>query len=1011
MKPLYLVLEGLYSYEKRVEIDFEKLCNAGLFGIFGETGSGKSSLLEAITLALFGHGERLGKKDNYNLMNLKAKRLYIQLIFVSQNEKYLYEIEMERDKKKSETVRTKYHKANKWEIDQWVPIITDNKTPDTARKILQLSYENFKRTIIIPQGKFQEFIKLKNTERTEMLSEIFNLSRFDLSEKVKYYLNNLERKIQIIEENIKVYEICTDENIEKTASAIEEKQNLLEKEKIKIQSLTKEITEQEQLKKLYTELHNQRQKLEELNTEKSRIDQLAQQLQLFEYCKETFGSLVEKIDYIATKIKESNSNLSQKEAKRKQITQELTEITDKKTILENEKEKKIPEFNRQQEEIKKIIELRKKQLELQEIKNILEKQKKEVDMLEIALINNQKLIDEKSNAIEKIPELNILYEALNWNEQKRKLTSEITQNQKNIDSMDKIITEKEQVIASHFQAIKKRENRNLDDINAINKVITDIEKENELLKNTIEHLTKSKALCEFAAQLTENKPCPLCGSSQHPVPLKPESVDNELLRCNEKINNNTKLIKYLSEQSKNIEKLSFEIDFHRKEKEKLTATKTKLEADYNSHISLVKDMNLYNTNTDEIEKLIKTYKQLDEEIKKLNKSNNDCRNKMDKTKEIYNEILLKKQTIDTQIDEISKGIDTNAINYYKNKPDDNLTNDYRNIEQKKEKIITQLNEITTLFNELTKNINQLAGIISTYAQQLRENEQQYEKYLNEYQMLLNNQPSNYDTDEKVRNILQQKINIISVRNQIEQFNQSYNIVINNITHLTEQIGNRKFDELSYQNLCLNLNNHINNRDTLNLEIGKLNNQLNNLKAGNVKLKQALIERDAIIPKIEKADIIKKLMRGQKFINFVLTRFLKGLVLITNRRLKTLFDRWPAEIAISEDNDFELIDHYNGSIRRSLETLSGGETFQVALCMALSLAEFIQRSEINFFFLDEGFGNLDSKTLQKVFETLRKLRSENRIVGLISHVEDLKQEIETYLTIEKTESGSTVYTSW
>jgi exonuclease SbcC len=99
----------------------------------------------------------------------------------------------------------------------------------------------------------------------------------------------------------------------------------------------------------------------------------------------------------------------------------------------------------------------------------------------------------------------------------------------------------------------------------------------------------------------------------------------------------------------------------------------------------------------------------------------------------------------------------------------------------------------------------------------------------------------------------------------------------------------------------------------------------------------------------------------------------------------------------------------------LKTLSGGQIFQASLCLALSLAENVKnlnQADQSFFFLDEGFGSLDRPSLQLVFETLKSLQKENRIVGIISHVEGLQSEIDTYLSVhQKEEGGSTISRSW
>jgi exonuclease SbcC len=126
-------------------------------------------------------------------------------------------------------------------------------------------------------------------------------------------------------------------------------------------------------------------------------------------------------------------------------------------------------------------------------------------------------------------------------------------------------------------------------------------------------------------------------------------------------------------------------------------------------------------------------------------------------------------------------------------------------------------------------------------------------------------------------------------------------------------------------------------------------------------------------------------------------------------------RQKLSLEITDDNNFQVRDFMNGGKVRSTKTLSGGQTFQAALSLALALADNIQKiteSNQNFFFLDEGFGSLDKESLSDVFETLKALRKENRIVGVISHVEEMQQEIEVHLKIENLkERGSIIRQSW
>uniref|UniRef100_UPI0033659017 AAA family ATPase n=1 Tax=Candidatus Albibeggiatoa sp. nov. BB20 TaxID=3162723 RepID=UPI0033659017 len=180
MIPVKLIIEGLYSYQKRQVIEFEKFNSAKLFGIFGTVGSGKITILEAISLALYGECEKLNKRNNfsYNLMNLKAEKLYIEYEFKTfTDEYYKFTVQAKRKKTFADVTgikRTAYQKLN----NEWQAI---NAT--SANDLLGLSYEYFKRTTIVPQGKFQEFLQLGAKDRTTMLKDIFSLQRFDLYDK------------------------------------------------------------------------------------------------------------------------------------------------------------------------------------------------------------------------------------------------------------------------------------------------------------------------------------------------------------------------------------------------------------------------------------------------------------------------------------------------------------------------------------------------------------------------------------------------------------------------------------------------------------------------------------------------------------------------------------------------------------------------------------------------------------------------------------------------------------
>ena len=147
-----------------------------------------------------------------------------------------------------------------------------------------------------------------------------------------------------------------------------------------------------------------------------------------------------------------------------------------------------------------------------------------------------------------------------------------------------------------------------------------------------------------------------------------------------------------------------------------------------------------------------------------------------------------------------------------------------------------------------------------------------------------------------------------------------------------------------------------------------------------------------------------LFKGAGFVQYISSIYLRQLCDHANVRFHRM-TRNQLSLQLNENHDFEIIDYLNEGRSRSVKTLSGGQSFQVSLSLALALAESVQthaQSEKNFFFIDEGFGTQDLESVNIVFETLMNLQKENRIVGIISHVEELKEKIPVSLNITKDE---------
>ena len=176
MKPIKLVIDGLNSFETRQELDFSALGD-GVFGIFGKTGSGKSTILDAITLALYGEVER--SKQNIDFINTKTKRATVEFTFQifhkNKNKTYLVKRSF-AVKKNGKDVESN---ATLFELDGDEKKVVEegvSKVDNKIFMILGLGVREFSKCIALPQGEFSAFLKAKPAERTDIMSNIFDLS-------------------------------------------------------------------------------------------------------------------------------------------------------------------------------------------------------------------------------------------------------------------------------------------------------------------------------------------------------------------------------------------------------------------------------------------------------------------------------------------------------------------------------------------------------------------------------------------------------------------------------------------------------------------------------------------------------------------------------------------------------------------------------------------------------------------------------------------------------------------
>jgi len=533
MLPISIKIKGIYSYQTEQFIDFTELTKDKLFGIFGAVGSGKSAILEAMFIALYRKSERLKGSFNYNLMNLKSKELSIDFEFKAGrgNEKYRFTARGKRNSKNFDDVKTLKYDSYTWSDgdNDWIP--NDLKAED----ILGLDYENFKRTIIIPQGQFQEFIHLKDADRGKMLEKVFHLHQFDLSHKIKQLeipnkssidnhtgqLKQLEEvKQKLINDKIK-----TEKKLSKEIESNKKKLKPLEKNLIQQNSFFENI---KQFQKTEKEFENLSQKLPEQ-------EKLKTQLAYFIECKTKFAEDINRILDLEKECKVENEAFAKLQEEKKQLQKkEATCKVEAEKLAEKHKDLTTLETKCSDLTLIKLILGYQKQIaiaqkSLKEQKVIIEDfEKKEIEPVNKSIVEKESILQKEGEI-----DFKIYTEKSKWLNDFENIDKEINSARKKYTTTDgqlSKIKEEDKQILSKYLPENKIDLTKLDinqTIELLNSGITKIDRSLEQQEKKLVDLRAEKKLSDFSAQLKDGEPCKLCGSLEHPHPHTAKEVDEK----------------------------------------------------------------------------------------------------------------------------------------------------------------------------------------------------------------------------------------------------------------------------------------------------------------------------------------------------------------------------------------------------------------------------------------------------------------------------------------------------
>lgn len=1022
MRPIRLEIQAFGPYAKQQIIDFRDLKSNNIFLISGPTGAGKTSVFDAITFALYGSSSGENRETD-SLRSKFAKAdcpTYVKLQFKVHNKEYIVERfpAQEYPKKRGEGVISKNQSAS-----LLLPngkIITRLKdVEEEINQILGLSREQFKQIVMLPQGEFKKLLLANSKDRVDIFRKIFNTHAYekiqiklaDMKKEKAIKRNKSREKIITNLQNSEFFNINdSDEftNYDSAITILTEHLTYLQDDYQILEEVQEELTsERDQLRVRLDRVKGKAKLQEELAKIQQQILKLTDEGEKVNYSKRLLIDL-DKIAPVLTsdliigrtksQISKKFEELEESKLKYSKLKLEAEELpryeleAESMRALINELLNKLEAIKLEQTNDVLIIE-KKRQLQNADQKfNFNEKQlktiKKEISIKEMKIANLEKNIDEIKNL--KLDKIRLELEK-NSQEVHLKLCGE---------QLD-LVKELEATIKQKLQKKKEFDTFETNELQKISKNNMEMQK---FLKNQAGIL---------AENLVDNHPCPVCGSLDHP---KKADLSEELIISskqfeqlqvdNDNIQNEN--IRRLNEiEQLNIKEKEIRHALFLKEKQDINNFKSDLNEKFHSYTRSIKQL------TEQIQKQSTQINMLDEyytELKNITNAlelDNKIVERLDKENREYLNSQIK---LKSEIKIIEKSL---SYHEYVGRYNELIESIEEKIKSQKEILQKRLNYIDLCKENLTKASLQLSSN--------KENLAKLQEEFNLEQRRFNEMLEHMKFDVEYFNKLKvESKNHENLRNYITEYDRKLMFSKQEEKHLCTQI-----QELSDENVD-QLRIKYNNVEQQLTMINELKQQMyaviNNNSKIKVKIESLNDEYVTMEKEYQKVVNLANAANGNNghyisFERYVLAHYFDQIIKAANSRFiamssnryylirKTTKGKGTAQQGL----ELEVYDNFTAS-SRSVSSLSGGESFKASLSLALGLSDIVQSMaggiEIDTIFIDEGFGTLDSEALDSAINCLLELQSHGRLVGIISHVDELKERIDAKLEITPNKDGST-----
>lgn len=1019
MKPIQLKVQAFGPYLHETIIDFSRFQADGLFLITGQTGAGKTSIFDAMTFALYGDssGSVRGERNFRSDLATDDLPTFVELSFEIKGQ--IYTIHRKPSYKVDRRKTATLHEATLLSAHQ-SPVVGVNYVANKVQELLGLDANQFKQVVMIAQGEFTRLLFSDSKDKAKIFRSIFSTQIYErieliLQEKVKTtqaslvqeqtHLQSTYDGIKSLHPRLEEMNIISLSNLSDVVSAtVEARDDILNQCSLCEATLKSTQLNQISLDQAYQDGKRLNQEHDVLEKAQIKLNDLLSQ-------EDTINSTREKVA-IAQK---ANTLEVQRVALLKSKTQkeELENVLN--TLLLNEKQS-IETIRLSESQLSVLLErspeIETKSKELAHLQSTLESLKA-LEALSFTLSQQQLSLDKelhsKQELVLQLSQVQSTIESLEIELKTYSSHADIIHQQQilenKIESTISTLTQK----LSHIQNIKKLQS----ELSTQLRLKEEVLKKHALKEAHVSELTKdylNDAASMLAQTLVDNEACPVCGSVHHPHTASNHSSFESIELLEDSRNELEVLNNELQVLHRSCESYELKLEHLKEILSEPFDDLDMLESTLNDH--LIKAKAEQKTSESLIAKHIKTLNDLKSKevpledfkkqslylISKIQSIDQDL-NRIDKEIAVTQTQIQSKSTNETQVthEELIQSID-------------HLSHLIKTFEEDKKKALL------TVESSKLKHKG-IEGQIDSYQNQLAKQTELFLKAEKEYQNQL--QEYGFESEDAQTQSIIASHTLTQLIETIQRYDMTLQNTHQEIKTSQEFINHRSRIDIEPMVLELSQLNSV--LTQLNQEFGRLTQVYASLKRAVNVIESQHVRVKTTQAFLEDCDALYQVSRGnnplkQKLETYVLAYFFEKILSLSNERLTRLSEGRYIFVLKDESTrkfsglDLDILDYETGKVR-DVRSLSGGESFKAALSLALGCSDMMQQLHgglhIKTLFIDEGFGSLDAQSLDQAISVLMDIRDDDKLIGIISHVSELKERIDAQLVIKKGDLGSVI----